>query len=62
MFPAIGPHRVTGPPLKMSATPGRVGAAAPEPGEHTRSVLSDLLGLDAGTIDELGRSGIIGGR
>ncbi len=64
MFPYIqspdaGPHRVTGPPIKLSDTPGRVGAAAPGLGRHTAAVLSDLLGLDAGTIDDLAAKGII---
>ena len=64
MFPSIdcpvaGPHRVTGTPIKLSATPGRIGAPAPELGEHTGAVLSELLGLDAGALDRLAQAGVI---
>jgi formyl-CoA transferase/CoA:oxalate CoA-transferase len=62
MFPTVGAHRVTGPPVKLSATPGGVGDAAPELGEHTADVLGELLGLDAGAIGDLRRAGVIGGR
>jgi crotonobetainyl-CoA:carnitine CoA-transferase CaiB-like acyl-CoA transferase len=57
--PATGPHRVTGCPVKLSATPARVGPAAPGLGEHTPSVLSELLGMDAGAIEHLMESGIV---
>lgn len=45
MFPVVDGHRVTGPPLKFSQTPGAVGAGAPAPGEHTEEVLEELLGM-----------------
>jgi crotonobetainyl-CoA:carnitine CoA-transferase CaiB-like acyl-CoA transferase len=57
--PAAGPQRVTGPAVKLSATPASVGAAAPELGEHTASVLGELLGLDPSAIEELADAGII---
>ncbi|HEX3742948.1 MAG TPA: CoA transferase [Bryobacteraceae bacterium] len=57
--PAAGPQRVTGPAVKLSATPASVGAAAPELGEHTAAVLGELLGLDPGAIEELADAGII---
>jgi crotonobetainyl-CoA:carnitine CoA-transferase CaiB-like acyl-CoA transferase len=64
MFPqvdcaAVGPHRVTGPPVKLSETPGRVGATAPELGEHTASALSELLGLDEREVGGLIDAGIV---
>jgi formyl-CoA transferase/CoA:oxalate CoA-transferase len=64
MFPTIdcpqaGPHRVTGVPVKLSETPGRIGAPAPELGEHTGEVLSDLLGLDAGEVERLVETGVV---
>ena len=63
MFPMMegpaGPHRVTGTPIKMSETPGRIGATAPELGEHTGMVLSELLGLDARQLDSLAEGGVI---
>ena len=63
LFPTIdtpaGPHRVTGTPIKMSATPARIGPPAPELGEHTALVLSELLGLDAPELDSLAQAGVI---
>jgi len=64
MFPTIdcpvaGPHRVTGPAVKLSETPARIGAPAPELGEHTAAVLSGLLGLDSPALDRLADAGVI---
>ncbi|MGH9722033.1 MAG: CaiB/BaiF CoA transferase family protein, partial [Bryobacteraceae bacterium] len=64
MFPSIdcpiaGAHRVTGIPVKLSATPGRVGTPAPRLGEHTVNVLSELLGLDEDAVDNLAKSGTL---
>ncbi|MBY0506410.1 MAG: CoA transferase [Bryobacteraceae bacterium] len=44
--PTAGPVRVTGLPIKLSATPGAIGAAAPLLGQHTRQALRELLGLE----------------
>jgi len=62
--PVVGPHRVTGPAVKLSRTPGRIGAPAPELGEHTAMVLTELLGLDSKEVDGLVEAGVIlnGGR
>jgi crotonobetainyl-CoA:carnitine CoA-transferase CaiB-like acyl-CoA transferase len=62
VVPSFGKHRVTGPPVKLSATPGRVGASAPALGQHTHTVLSDLLGMDDASIGALAEAGIIGPR
>src|SRR5438874_316610 len=43
MFPTVDGHRVTGPPVKLSGTPACVGPGAPELGEQTGAVLSELL-------------------
>jgi crotonobetainyl-CoA:carnitine CoA-transferase CaiB-like acyl-CoA transferase len=64
MFPGVevpgaGAHRVTGPPIKMSQTPGRVRWAAPAVGEHTREALSELLGLNDTEIERLIAGGLI---
>ncbi len=64
MFPTLdhataGPHRVTGTPIKLSATPGRPGAAAPLLGEHTAGVLQDMLGLDLESLESLAARGVI---
>ncbi len=44
---------------KLSATPGAIRWAGPEAGADTRSVLADLLDLDATTLDVLQASGVI---
>lgn len=63
MFPvlphAAGASPVTGLPIKMSETPGRVRFAAPLLGQHTRAVLHSLLCLDPATLDALVRDQVI---
>ena len=44
---------------RLSATPGRISRPAPELGEHTEAVLSGLLGLSAGEIDDLRARGLV---
>jgi crotonobetainyl-CoA:carnitine CoA-transferase CaiB-like acyl-CoA transferase len=57
--PTIGPHRVTGIPVKFSETPGGRSMPAPLLGQHTRFALAELLGLDESTIDDLSGRGVI---
>jgi crotonobetainyl-CoA:carnitine CoA-transferase CaiB-like acyl-CoA transferase len=57
--PAAGEHRVTGTPVKLSATPGHPGRPAPLLGEHSRLTLRNLLGLDDAALDALAGRGII---
>lgn len=59
MFPMVGASRVTGPPVKLSETPGSVPCRAPKLGEHTREALSELLGLDNAALDRLAAVGAI---
>ena len=59
MFPEVEGHRVTGTPVKMSATPGRPSGGAPLPGEHSCAVLRDVLGMDAAAMDALVRRGVL---
>jgi crotonobetainyl-CoA:carnitine CoA-transferase CaiB-like acyl-CoA transferase len=47
--------------VKLSQTPGRVGAPAPALGEHTSQVLADLLEIDPGTVAQLAADGIVFG-
>lgn len=64
MFPvmnhvAAGAHRVTGPPVKLSATPGHPTIPAPLLGEHTKATLKKFFDLDDSTIDDLAERGIV---
>jgi len=54
-----GRHRVTGTPVKLSETPGRLSSPAPLLGEHSRSALKELLVLDDSSMDDLAARGII---
>jgi CoA:oxalate CoA-transferase len=42
--PTYGRLKLTGTPLKMSRTPGRVRSLAPRPGEHNEDIFVGLLG------------------
>ena len=57
--PTAGAHRVTGTPVKLSATPGHPTAPAPLLAEHTRSILADCFGLDDSTLDDLAARQVI---
>jgi crotonobetainyl-CoA:carnitine CoA-transferase CaiB-like acyl-CoA transferase len=59
MFPTVENTRVTGPPVKLSATPGFVPRRAPGLGEHTRDALVELLGLDAAALERLAADRVI---
>jgi crotonobetainyl-CoA:carnitine CoA-transferase CaiB-like acyl-CoA transferase len=58
---AAGPVRTVKAPIAMSATPPRIRYGAPRLGEHSVSVLGELLGYDAQRISELQRAGAIAG-
>ena len=55
-----GAVRVTGLPMKFSATPGSIGEAAPALGEQTEAVLFDVLGITREEIRELRGAGAVG--
>ncbi len=59
--PAAGgkPVKLIGSPIKMSGTPVTYRAAPPMMGQHTDSVLQELLGLDAKAVAELRAKGAI---
>jgi crotonobetainyl-CoA:carnitine CoA-transferase CaiB-like acyl-CoA transferase len=42
--PTYGPLKVTGTPLKLSETPGRIKSLAPAAGEHNEEIFVGLLG------------------
>jgi len=59
MFPAAGASHITGPPVKLSATPGASKPSAPKLGADTRAALAELLNLDEAALDALAKSGAI---
>lgn len=64
MFPEIdhptaGRCRVTGSPIKFSATPGMPGEPAPLLGQHTAGVLKQMLGLEESAVESLLERGVV---
>jgi crotonobetainyl-CoA:carnitine CoA-transferase CaiB-like acyl-CoA transferase len=57
--PKLGKIKVLNTPFKFSETPAGVRASSPLWGEHTREVLSDLLGYKKAQIDRLLKEGVI---
>ena len=57
--PTIGPHRVTGPPVKLSDAGYGRSQPAPLLGQDTRSALADVLDLDEATLADLAARGVI---
>lgn len=51
--PQHGPTKMVGIPVGLSETPGALQSAAPELGQHTESVLMDVLGLNWERINQL---------
>jgi crotonobetainyl-CoA:carnitine CoA-transferase CaiB-like acyl-CoA transferase len=56
---AAGALKLPASPLRLSATPPEYVSAPPLLGEHTETVLSGILGLDAGEIATLRQRGIV---
>jgi len=50
--PAFGPTQVVGLPVRLSDTPGSIRLPAPEFGQHTEAILTDVLGY---SWEEIGR-------
>src|SRR5262245_23631274 len=57
--PVAGSIRMTGPPVRMSDTPGMVRTPAPLLGQHTEEILRDRLGVTVEEVSRLKREGII---
>ncbi|MBN1835795.1 MAG: CoA transferase, partial [Spirochaetales bacterium] len=53
--PEAGKMKIAGSPFHLSETPGTVRSPAPLLGEHTATVLREILGYSAGRIRELRR-------
>ncbi|MGE3857037.1 MAG: CaiB/BaiF CoA transferase family protein [Dehalococcoidia bacterium] len=49
----FGEVPLTNTPVKLSATPGGIRGGSPDMGEHSREVLSEVLGLDTARLDDL---------
>jgi len=58
--PTAGTIRCSGSPVRLSRTPALEPRAAPRLGQHTREVLTEMLGLDASEIDGLEAAGAFG--
>jgi crotonobetainyl-CoA:carnitine CoA-transferase CaiB-like acyl-CoA transferase len=57
--PMYGTLKVTGTPLKLSETPGRIERLAPMPGEHNEEVLVGLLGHSRDELAKWKDEGVI---
>jgi crotonobetainyl-CoA:carnitine CoA-transferase CaiB-like acyl-CoA transferase len=57
--PRYGPVTITGTPLKLSETPGRVEQLAPMPGEHNEEVFVGLLGHSREDLARWQEQGVI---
>ena len=51
--PRVGKLRVTGTPMKFSRTLCKIEKACPDVGEHTKQILSSILGMSPEEIEEL---------
>ena len=57
--PDLGRIPLPGIPIKLSLTPGRIGANAPKLGEHNEEIYGKLLGFDSEKLSQLKKRGII---
>ena len=51
--PKLGTLPLVNTPVKLSRTPGGIRGASPDMGQHSREVLAERLGLDAGEVEAL---------
>jgi CoA:oxalate CoA-transferase len=51
--PGIGPVLITGSPIRLSETPGRIERPAPLLGQHSAEVLREVLGYNSERIETL---------
>ena len=57
--PVLGRTHVMAPPFQLQETPAEVKRPAPLLGEHTREVLSEVLGVSDAEIDVLESEGVL---
>jgi crotonobetainyl-CoA:carnitine CoA-transferase CaiB-like acyl-CoA transferase len=58
--PVAGDIPLVASPIRMSDTPVQYRTTPPQLGQHTRSVLSEVLGLSEQTMNELQQQGVLG--
>jgi crotonobetainyl-CoA:carnitine CoA-transferase CaiB-like acyl-CoA transferase len=58
--PVAGEIPLVASPIRMSDTPVQYRTTPPQLGQHTRSVLSEVLGLSEQTMNELQQQGVLG--
>jgi crotonobetainyl-CoA:carnitine CoA-transferase CaiB-like acyl-CoA transferase len=57
--PTYGALKVTGTPLKLSETPGRIDRLAPVPGEHNEEIFVGMLGHSKEELAKWEAEGVI---
>jgi crotonobetainyl-CoA:carnitine CoA-transferase CaiB-like acyl-CoA transferase len=57
--PGLGPMKLVGFPVKFSETPAEPRGHAPELGEHTETLLTEMLGYSWEDVARLKESGVI---
>jgi formyl-CoA transferase len=57
--PIAGPRKYARSPLHLSSAPEIPTTPAPQLGEHTSTILRDLLGFDESEIEQLKEQGVI---
>jgi crotonobetainyl-CoA:carnitine CoA-transferase CaiB-like acyl-CoA transferase len=57
--PQFGRTQVVGLPVRLSETPGSIRSPAPELGQHTEEILTELLGYSWDRVAELREAGVI---
>jgi succinate---hydroxymethylglutarate CoA-transferase len=58
--PACGPMKLVNTPVKFSHSKPSIRSPPPTLGQHTEEILTDLLGMDHDTIQDLKQEGVIG--
>jgi crotonobetainyl-CoA:carnitine CoA-transferase CaiB-like acyl-CoA transferase len=57
--PVYGPVKITGTPLKLSETPGRIESLAPLPGAHNEEIFVGLLGHSRQDLERWREQGVL---
>jgi succinate--hydroxymethylglutarate CoA-transferase len=57
---ACGPMKLVNTPVKFSHSKPSIRSPPPTLGQHTEEILTDMLGMDHDTIQDLKQEGVIG--